>query len=54
MSLPDDGAVKRNLSIGVQTFRLVCEEGYNPGAPSINLSGDRLRDYPDPGTGNLA
>ena len=28
MSLPDDGAVKRKLPIGVQTFRLIREEGY--------------------------
>ena len=27
MSLPDKGAVKRKLPIGIQTFRLVREEG---------------------------
>ena len=28
MSLPDKGAVKRKLPIGIQTFRLIREEGY--------------------------
>ena len=27
MSLPDKGAVKRKLPIGIQTFRLIREEG---------------------------